>query len=227
MAYDNLLGRSRAYRQHNLTTGDMLSQEAARGRPLVHFYWLRRSPTGANRPLESGSHMSRLVDYLGADHCGEQVPWEDRQRIYTWIDANVPYYGDYQASRPLSPGGRDLCATRTRDVMPPGSPENFWRCTTDAAPLATTRFRSRTITRPIWDGRFAWINFTHPEWSPALTAHLSKNAGGRGLSVRRPPDDSTLFRDTQEPDYVKMLEAIREGRRHMLDQPRKAEHGLP
>ena len=109
MAYDNLLGRSRAYRQHNLTTGQMLSQEAARGRPLVHFYWLRRSPTGTNRPLKSGSHMSRIVEYLGSDHCGQQMSWEDRQRIYTWIDANVPYYADYSASRPLSPGGRDLC----------------------------------------------------------------------------------------------------------------------
>ena len=219
MAYDHLLGRSRAYRQHNLTTGQMLSQEAARGRPLVHFHWLRRSPTGTNQPLWSGSHVSRIGDYLGQNHCGRDMAWEDRQRIYTWIDANVPYYADYSASRPLSPGGRDLCT----DVATGG--ESAWfserflevygrRCT-----ACHGAFPDPNDHDNIWSGHYAWINFTHPSWSSALTAHLSDTAGGRGLPTRRFADEPALFADTTDPNYVTMLEAIREGRRLMLAQP--------
>ena len=109
MAYDNLLGRSRSYRQHDMATGDMLPDEAAKGKPLVHFFWLLRTPTAVNRPLMTGTFASRLPDYLEQDHVGRPVPLEDKQRIYAWLDANVPYYGTYAHSRPAAPGRRDLC----------------------------------------------------------------------------------------------------------------------
>ncbi|NQT41364.1 MAG: hypothetical protein HQ581_28000, partial [Planctomycetes bacterium] len=93
MAYDNLLGRSRSYRQHDMAAGGMTVGEAAREKPLVHFYWLLRTPTAVNRPLWTGSHASRLPEYLETNHCGKTIPREDREKIYAWIDANVPYYG--------------------------------------------------------------------------------------------------------------------------------------
>ncbi|MCL2305223.1 MAG: DUF1080 domain-containing protein, partial [Planctomycetaceae bacterium] len=40
MSYDNLLGKSRSYRQHDMATGDLTAEAAALGKPLVHFYWL-------------------------------------------------------------------------------------------------------------------------------------------------------------------------------------------
>jgi hypothetical protein len=82
MAYDNLLGRSRSYRQHNMPTGEMLASEAEKEKPLVHFYWLLRTPTAVNRPVWTGSHASRLLDYVDTDHCGKMIPLVDRQRIY-------------------------------------------------------------------------------------------------------------------------------------------------
>ncbi len=220
MAYDNLLGRSRAYRQHNLTTGQMLSQESARGRPLVHFYWLRRSPTGTNRPEWSGSHVSRIGEYFVPEHCGQPVSWEDRQRIYTWIDANVPYYADYSASRPHSPGGRDLCTDCATGRDSAWFATRFLEVYNRRCAGCHEAFPDPNDHDEIWDGRYAWINFTHPEWSPALSAHLSPPAGGRGVPTERFADDSALFVDTTDPDYVTMLEAIREGRRQLLAQPR-------
>ena len=193
MAYDHLLGRSRSYRQHNLTTGEMLSQEAARGRPLVHFYWLRRAPTGTNRPLGSGSHVSRIVDYLGPDHCGQEVSWEDRQRIYTWIDANVPYYADYAASRPRSPGGRDLCTDIATGRESAWYTERFLEVYNRRCIPCHGEFPHPNDHDHLWSGHYAWINFTHPEWSPALTAHLSREAGGRGLATRRTAVEPPLF----------------------------------
>jgi len=219
MAYDHLLGRSCSYRQHNLTTGEMLSQEAARGRPLVHFYWLRRAPTGTHRPGWSGSRVSRLGDYLRAEHAGREVPWEDRQRIYTWIDADVPYYADYAADRPLSPGGRDLYTDLATGRESAWYTERFLEVYQRRCVSCHGEFPHPNDHDRLWDGRYAWINLTHPEWSSALTAHLAKPAGGRGIPTRRFADEPPLFADTADPDYVTMLDGIREGQREMAARP--------
>jgi hypothetical protein len=66
----------------------------------------------------------------------------------------------------------------------------------------------------LWSGHYAWINFTHPEWRPALTAHLSREAGGRGLATRRFAVETPLFSSPADADYASI--AIQEGRRQML-----------
>ena len=203
MAYDNLLGRSRSYRQHNMDTGEMLESEKAKGKPLVHFYWLLRTPTAVNQPLWTGSHASRLLEYVDSDHCGQKIPREERQRIYLWIDANVPYYGTYAHSRPHSPGRRDLCTDVATGRLSAWYERDFLgvyqrRCANCHGKLEGTTD---------WEGRFAWINFSQPALSPALTAHLSKQAGGRGITKsmngQTPPQFSIA-----DPDYQTMLKAI-------------------
>ncbi len=216
MAYDNLLGRSRSYRQHDMGTGEMLEEEAAKGKPLVHFFWLLRTPSAVNQPLTTGVFASRLLDYFEEAHVGHPVPLQDKQRVYAWIDANVPYYGTYAHSRPSAPGRRDLCFDAgtgrpsewyTRDYM--GVYDR--RCAgCHGKPQGTTN----------WEGRFAWMNFTHPERSPALTAHLAKESGGRGLSTSKDGEPTLLFSDTNDVDYRSMLDAISVGRRLSLETPR-------
>lgn len=220
MAYDNLLGRSRSYRQHNMATGEMLPAEKAKGKPLVHFYWLLRTPTAVNQPLWTGSHASRLLERIDTDHCGRLIPLEDRRRIYTWIDADVPYYATYANSRPRSPGYRDLCTDVESGRPSKWFAERFLgvykkRCKSCHGDVPNPNDHGR-----IWDGRLAWINFTHPEWSAALTAHLAKKAGGRGHGTEKGGKGAPLFNDTRDPDYAAMLAAIREGRRKMLAHPR-------
>ncbi len=215
MSYDNLLGRSRSYRQHNMDTGEMLPEEAAKGKPLVHFFWLLRTPTAVNQPLTTGTLASRLPDYFEQAHVGRPVPLEDKQRIYAWIDANVPYYGTYADNRPDAPGWRDLCCDAAT-----GQPSAWYakdylgvydrRCAECHGKLDTTID---------WEGRFAWINFTRPVLSPALTAHLPKELGGRWISTT--PDRHTLlFSGTDDPDYRTMLEAIGVGKRLSEETPR-------
>ena len=220
MAYDNLLGRSRSYRQHDMATGEMLPAEKAKGKPLVHFYWLLRTPSAVNQPLWTGSHASRLLERIDTDHCGRMIPLEDRRRIYTWIDANVPYYGTYANSRPRSPGYRDLCT----DVES-GRPSQWFAKAYLGVYNRACKSCHGDVPNPndhgrIWDGRLAWINFTHPEWSAALTAHLAKPAGGRGLGTETGGKGAPLFTGTRDPDYAAMLGAIREGRKKMLAHPR-------
>jgi len=220
MAYDNLLGRSRSYRQHDMAGGQMLPEEAARGKPLVHFFWLLRTPTAVNRPLWTGSHASRLLEYIETDHCGKLIPLADRQRIYVWIDANVPYYATYAHSRPHSPGYRDLCTDPETGRESQWYAEGFLgvynrRCNSCHGPLPHPNDHGK-----IWDGRYAWINFSYPEYSSALSAHLSKDGGGRGLGTEKDGPAKPLFQNTDDPDYATMLAAIKEGRQKMLAAPR-------
>jgi hypothetical protein len=212
MAYDNLLGRSRSYRQHDMATGVMLPEEQAKGKPLVHFFWLLRTPTAVNAPLTTGSHASRLLDYIDTEHCGRKIPLVDRQRIYLWIDANVPYYATYAHTRPASPGKRDLCFDPQT-----GKPAAWW--TGDFQGLYDRRCaecHGRTDPkRPLidWEGRFAWINFTTPANSPALTAHLPKSAGGRGIERTADGRPIPMFTSTGDADYQRLLRAIQTGAR--------------
>ena len=209
MAYDNLLGRSRSYRQHNMESGEMMESERAKGKPLVHFFWLLRTPRAVNQPLWTGCFASRLLDYLDTDHAGRKIALEDRQRVYLWIDANVPYYGTSAHSRPRSPGNRDLCTDAATGQLSAWYAKDYLgvfqrRCAScHAKPDGTTD----------WEGRFAWINFTHPELSPALTAHLSKPSGGRGIDKPQNGRSPPLFASPADPDYQAMLRAIETGKR--------------
>jgi mono/diheme cytochrome c family protein len=221
MAYDNLLGRSQSYRQHDMLTGEMLASEQARAKPLVHFFWLLRTPSGVNQPLWTGAHASRLTEIIESDHCGRTIPLKDRQRIYLWIDANVPYYGTYANSRPASPGKRDLCTDpRTGATWSSWYAQDFsdvyhQRCANCHGGLPHPNRVS-----DMWDGRLAWINFTHPHLSSALTAHLPKEQGGRGISRSKDGQDIPMFADTRDPDYVAMLNAIQIGKRLAQETPR-------
>ena len=209
MAYDNLLGRSRSYRQHDLDSGEMLASEKAKGKPLVHFFWLLQTPTAVNQPLWTGCFASRLPDYLDAEHCRKTIPLEDRQRIYLWIDANVPYYGTYANSRPQSPGLRDLWTDAASGRLSAWFARDFSGVYNRRCASCHGTYQDTTD----WTGRFAWINLSNPQLSPALTAHLSKAAGGRGIDTptggRTPP----MFTSTADPDYQTMLAAIETGRR--------------
>jgi hypothetical protein len=219
MAYDNLLGRSRSYRQHDLATGEMLVAERQRERPLVHFYWLLRTPTAVNRPLWTGSHASRLLDYVDSDHCEQEIPLEDRQRVYLWIDANVPYYGTYAHSRPRSPGRRDLCTDTDTGKDSVWFAQGFLGVYQRRCQSCHGAYPHPNSHAEIWDGRLAWINFTTPHFSPALTAHLAMAAGGRGISTSADQPPTLLFADTVDADYQRMLKAIEVGKQQMFANP--------
>jgi len=227
MAYDNLLGRSRSYRQHDMATGEMLASEQAKGKPLVHFYWLLRTPTAVNRPLEAGSHASRLLDYVDTDHAGEKIPPADRQRIYIWIDADVPYYGTYAHAHPPSPGRRDRFTDPATGREDPWFARDFLGVYDRRCASCHGAFPQPNDHAAIWDGRMAWINLSRPALSPALTAHLAKAAGGRGIATPLKDAKPPLFESTADADYRAMLEAIEAGHRRMLEAPEADMPGFP
>ena len=208
MSYDNLLGKSKSYRQHDMDTGEMLPAEAAKGKPLVHFYWLLWTPTGIHQPYQSGCYASRLPDYLTKEHCGFEIPLQDRQKVYLWIDANVPYYGTYAHSRPRSPGRRDLLT----DAETGRFSEWFERGFNEVYRRRCEECHGNMTDTTNWEGKYAWVNFTHPEYSTALTAHLPTKQGGRGV-------EPLQFESRNDADYRKMQQAIETGRQLFLKTP--------
>jgi mono/diheme cytochrome c family protein len=224
MAYDNLLGRSGSYRQHNMKTGQILPAEAAKGKPLVHYHWLLKTPTGVSRPYWIGSHASRLPDYLEKSHVGHELPSEDKQRIYLWIDANVPYYATYEHSRPKSPGYRDLFTDFETGQLADWYSKQFLpvykrRCNECHGPIPEPNDKSN-VEGPLWRGRYSWINMTRPELSVALVTHLSKEAGRRGTGTETGGKGKPLFSTKDDPDFKAMLEAIRQGAKEASQHPR-------
>ncbi len=212
MAYDNLLGRSRSYRQHDMDSGEMLPSEAAKGKPLVHFYWLLRTPTAVNQPLWTGSHASRLTEIVERERDGKTMPLEDRQRVYLWIDANVPYYGTYAHSRPNSPGRRDLATDPATGKEYPWFAADFLGVYNRRCVACHGEYPKPNDHANIWDGKLAWINLTRPQFSAALTAHLPKSAGGRGIEKAKDGKGIPIFAGTADPDYQTILRAIETGK---------------
>jgi formylglycine-generating enzyme required for sulfatase activity len=51
-------------------------------------------------PLEFHASTSELVQVLDKGHYGVQLTAEERDRIVTWIDLNVPYYGTWKEAAP-------------------------------------------------------------------------------------------------------------------------------
>ncbi|HQL73867.1 MAG TPA: hypothetical protein PLD58_11860 [Phycisphaerae bacterium] len=213
MSYDNLLGRSRSYRQHDMAAGHMLPGEAAKGKPLVHYFWLLKTPTAVNQPLWAGSHASRLTEIIESDHAGKPLPPADRLRIYTWIDADAPYYGTYANSRVLCGGKRDL-------VDDPGTGRPAEWFARDFMGVFKRRCESchgkDAMTWQRFDGSTAWINFTRPELSPALTAHQpkaregDKTPGGRGIDKTADGKPISPF-GPGDADFEIVLRAVRTG----------------
>ncbi|MCP4453181.1 MAG: hypothetical protein GY809_17100, partial [Planctomycetes bacterium] len=207
MSYDNLVIRSRA---------DEMSRDLYTGRstdlPMVQSLHLLYGILEPFEPGSSGSLVSRLPEYFQASHCKAPVPLADRRRIHEWIDAMIPYYATSDYARLEARSNRDKWGHPDRkDILD-------W-FTKDFAPVYDRRCGScHGNTTPdlglASPRQWSWIDLTQPAWSPALTAHLSRTVGGRGVAA-----GGFEFTSTHDPDYQAMLDAITEGRRRAYQTP--------
>jgi len=178
MSYDNLVVRSQSVQ---VSTERYLG--LSKDLPLVQVNPMFPGVYTAQPSLSTGSIVSRLPNYLEKSHCGTQVSVEEKRRVYEWIDAMAPYYATSFSARPGSLGDRD----RWGDNREPKKIADWY--TQGFAPAYERRCQS--CHGPIhldasyeWGGKWSWIDLSRPEWSPALTAHLSKETGGRGITKK-------------------------------------------
>jgi hypothetical protein len=214
-------------------------------RGLVHHVPQNGADHDLTTPKANGSLASGLLQRLDADLCGhgQTIPRDDRQRVYTWIDANVPYYHTYL----YTDGGVNGARDRWYDDLADGwfkkefEPVFMNRCydchkrTVDISD-AWLGNRTATVTSKVWSditimdqslqienstpvfGPDYRINLTHPEWSQMLTAPLAKQAGGLGLCQGK--DGAAVFKDVNDADYQAMLQALQKGRKMLELNPR-------
>ncbi|NQT53997.1 PD40 domain-containing protein, partial [bacterium] len=74
---------------------------------LVARYHINPGPTGNFPALGSGSWVSGLTKRIESKHSKVDMDDDGRRRIYTWIDANVPYYHTYLYTDGSVNGARD------------------------------------------------------------------------------------------------------------------------
>ena len=183
-------------------------------RRQVAYYWMHDAPTGNFPPLASGSYVSPLTKRIESNHSKVNMDPESRRRIYAWIDANVPYYGTWDMSRPHTTGGRDTWRTRVNNRT---VPEPWFR---DFAQPYRQHCSPCHGSRTDLGVRDPWVNLTRPEFSRVLNAHLSTNAGGLGIEKPRRGFKPLVFEDTSHPVYQALLKSIEAGKRALEARPR-------
>lgn len=227
-SYESILLRSKSYRQADMLTGELTEAQQNLGKPLAQFYWLLYTTSAINEPYTTGALASRLPEYFNESHCGAKVDEKSLARVNLWLDSNAIYQGTYAHSRPLSAGRRDRWAPVDapgqaawfNDEFAPVYARKCAQCHKDL--LGGNRdlegvYDARNID---WTGRFAWINLSRPENSPALNAHLPKEQGGRGISVDMNADAPRyVFETKDDPERLRMLHAIEKGREDALANP--------
>jgi hypothetical protein len=212
-------------------------------RGLVDYAMCNSTDHEETTPKSVGALVSKISEFIETDHSGKVLSLEDRQRIYYWIDAGIPYYGTYTYTNPYA--GRHRWYTQEKDGWYSGEfmPVFNRRCVSchegtiltqaynyrhhnpeGAAVKVTSKIWTEYAQREWFSGEYAFvgpchrINLTHPEWSQMLTAPLAISSGGLGLCSEK--DGSPVFSDKTDPDYQKILSALQKAHQRLMTDPR-------
>ncbi len=217
-------------------------------RGQVHYVPIAGTDHEEGTAKTRGAFVSPIRKILEGKHYDVSLSREERQRIYVWIDANVPYYGTYEMTDPKTFGGRDRWYAQDANAWfakhyKPTFDRRCMSCHERRVMPRTYNYNPRgngeiIVSSKLWDetalsqfqhghGRISRIgqygpseriNLTHPEWSSALTAPLAKESGGFGFCKTKTGEP--VFSDKKDVDYQRMLTAIRLGHLRLYANPR-------
>ncbi len=169
-----------------------------------------RNRAGDRPPRTIGSSASKLVKLIDSQHYGVKLSRRERTTIILWIETGAAYAGTYAAYFSGMVDVEFPVAEMTR------------RCGSchGAKPaakriLAWEGYDTRPWTRlPLQFGdegpAGTLCNLTRPERSPLLMAPLARSAGGYGTCESKAAE--SVFADTSDADYGKILAAIAEAK---------------
>jgi hypothetical protein len=153
-------------------------------------------------PKTWGSPQSLLANLILTGHPDEQgkpmvnLDADERQRILTWIDVNVPYYGTSTTTHQEWPGGRALRVPQLAGVLKEVGSRRCAECHRDAPPMGRVRF-------------------TNVDRNAFLLAPLAKSAGGTEQCGK------AVFADRNDPDYQKLLKLFEPITKVLEENPRQ------
>jgi len=160
-------------------------------------------------PGEWGAKASLLATIIRDGHrdskAEERIKLTDdeKQRVYAWLDLNVPYYPTSSSNYEQNRG--------CRQMIPTGLNERFAevaknRCMSCHKQKGAEQFFS-------YPGNFA-LRIDHPERNPILMAPLSVSAGGSGKCA------TVVFKDKNDPDYQRLLDTFKALQQELQAKPR-------
>lgn len=147
------------------------------------------------KPRRWGSPASLLADLLLKGHPDAdgrprvQLSDEEKHRVFSWIDLNVPYYHTSATVHKNLPGGRRMWPEQLDKVLEDVSARRCLSCHADkegkpAVPLTY------------------YLRVTNPELNKFLLAPLAKKAGGTEACGR------AVFESKDDPDYQAILQTF-------------------
>lgn len=188
----------------------------------VTAYFAYSAPTGVFPALKSGSMVSPLTELLESGHKGRvALSSGERRAVYAWIDANVPYYGTFEMTRPHLEGGRSpaqrMDSNGRRETL-----AWFASLTNTVAEHCSgchegLAFTVRNAPRKGFNPE--WLNLTRPEESLMLTIHLPADSGGLGR-VGEQAGKRFAFTGTNDAVYCEIRAALEGGGAELKRLPR-------
>jgi len=153
-------------------------------------------------PKAWGSPASSLADLVLAGHPDPEgnirvsLNAEEQQRIFTWIDLNVPYYGTSESNYYDRKGCRRLYPEKLDTVLSEVATTRCAACHDDGIP------------------RKHFTRILAPEENSFLLAPLAKTAGGTGACGQ------SIFRSKDDPDYRRIVDTFDEIKQLIDGRPR-------
>jgi hypothetical protein len=182
-------------------------------------------------PRTVGTSASPLMKMLDGSHYDAELTQHEQDMIRYWIESAAPYPGTYAALGTGMIGGFPKSVLETT--------ERKWPQAVEAAEAITRRCtgchdKSLPVPKYISDNldlilsnpdfndirirmsRHLMFNLSRPENSLILLAPLASDSGGYGLCKQRDGGGPiTVFADTDDADYEKILAVCRKGKRYL------------
>jgi hypothetical protein len=190
----------------------------------------------SNRPPRTiGAAASRLMTKIACIYDNVKMSDHEREMIRYWIEVGAPYPGTYAAPGCGSIGGYVENQLQRIDANWPGTlatrdviRRRCASCHDKSSPLpespAHDVHHDPNVPVRAHHLRHLEYNLTRPEKSLILLGPLAPGAGGYGTCRARTPEGNRpatdIFTDTGDPDYQKILSAVRDAKK-WLDQNKR------
>ena len=167
-----------------------------------------RDANGNMPPRAVGSASSPLMQKILAKHHGVALSPHETTMVRLWIESGVPYAGTYAAL------GTGMVGLRLDEAV------LGRRCGSCHRAKKKRSWQALTVHEELL------VNLTRPEKSLALLAPLAKEAGGLNLCTNpkarngMTPAKEPVFAGAADPDYGKLLAAIRALKKALDDRKR-------
>ena len=168
---------------------------------------------GNRSPWGFGTAASPLMKKIDGHHNDVHLSELERDTVRLWIETSAAFSGTYAVNR----HAETAVAGYIREYRPklaalkkPAGPIIGNRCLSCHGDSTIAPFRNHREKGCVYLTRdFQMLfNLSHPEKSTILLAPLAKKAGGYEWCKGKDGKSIAVFRDTKDPDYQTLLQAI-------------------